>query len=74
MRLDWCYCSVAVLESLSLLGSGNDSGVKLHNSFDLLWRERRGYGVLWRYFLGVLFVDIVQCSGCRLLVGKLGGM
>lgn len=35
-----------------LLGSGNDSGVKLHNSFVFLQRERWGYGVPLVIFLG----------------------
>jgi len=44
VRLGWCYCSVAGLESLSLLGSGNDSGVKLYNSFVLSLEGKAG---LW---------------------------
>jgi len=46
--------------------------VKVHNCACL--EGRWGMEFLRRYFLGVLFVDIVQCSDDRLLVGKPGGM
>lgn len=52
VRLGWCYCSVAVLESLSLLGSGNDSGVKLYNSFVLSLEGKAGLWSPWEILIG----------------------